>query len=387
MRLAFVVQRYGEEVAGGAESLCRATARALAKRGEEVTVLTTTARDYITWAPHYRPGRERDGAVEVRRFPALRPDPRRASALLRELALGRGSPRDEVSWALAQGPVAPGLLRALAGGGRDHDLVVIWTYLYATAQLAMPLVRERAVLVPLAHDEPMLRFGLTRGLVRSARALAFLTPEERGLVDEVHGIAGRPERVVGTGLAPAPEGVASRARRDGELPDRFVLYLGRVDPAKGVDALVQAHGAYRAGGRSTGLVLAGRPAGAMRLPPWVRVAGWVDAGRRADLLAAADAVVLPSPLESLSLAALEAWAAGTPTLATTRSPVLVGQTARSGAGLLYANAAGYARALSRMDDAALRVRLGAAGRRFVAPLTWDACVARWRELLAAAASA
>ena len=39
MRLAFVVQRYGAEVAGGAEALCRSTARALAERGDEVEVL------------------------------------------------------------------------------------------------------------------------------------------------------------------------------------------------------------------------------------------------------------------------------------------------------------------------------------------------------------
>ena len=42
MRLAFVVQRYGDEVAGGAEALCRATARALAEGGDEVVVYTFT---------------------------------------------------------------------------------------------------------------------------------------------------------------------------------------------------------------------------------------------------------------------------------------------------------------------------------------------------------
>ena len=83
---------------------------------------------------------------------------------------------------------------------------MLFTYLYATTQLAMPLVADRAVLVPLAHDEPMLRFGLTRGLVRSAAGLAFMTPEERRLVDDLHGLGDRPEAVVGAGLDPAPAG-------------------------------------------------------------------------------------------------------------------------------------------------------------------------------------
>ena len=38
VRLSFVVQRYGAEVAGGAEALCPPTARALAERGDEVEV-------------------------------------------------------------------------------------------------------------------------------------------------------------------------------------------------------------------------------------------------------------------------------------------------------------------------------------------------------------
>lgn len=384
MRVAFVVQRYGAEVAGGAESLCRATARALAARGVELEVFTTTARDYLTWAPHYAAGTSQDDGVTVHRFPADPPDPARNAALARALALGRGGPAQEDAWARAQGPVAPGLLRALAGA-RDRErpgAVALWTYLYATTQLAMPLVRDRAVLVPLAHDEPMFRFGLTRGLVRMATGLAFMTPEERRLVDEVHGVGDRPEAIVGAGLAPAPGGDAPRARARAGLPERFALYVGRLDPAKGLDALVRAHAAYRAGGGTLGLVLAGRATVELRLPEWVRTTGFLSAQELADVRAASEVVVLPSPHESLSLVALEAWRAGRPTLATGRSEVLAGQTARSGGGLLYLDAPTYARQLGRLEgDAALRARLGAEGRAWAEGWTWDACAERWRGLL------
>ncbi|MGD9696595.1 MAG: glycosyltransferase family 4 protein [Thermoleophilia bacterium] len=385
MRLAFVVQRYGAEVAGGAESLCRATARALAARGDEVEVYTTTARDYLTWAPHYDEGPAVDDGVVVHRFHADRPDPSRSADLARALALGGGDEAAEAAWARAQGPVAPGMLRALgAAARRRHEAVALWTYLYATSQLPMPLAPERTILVPLAHDEPMLRFGLTRGLVRMAAGLAFMTPEERRLVDQLHGIGDRPQEIVGAGLDPAPPGDAGRARRGlPALPRRFALYLGRVDPAKGLDALVRAHEAYRAAGGPLGLVLAGRPAGGLRLPPWVVTTGFVDDRTRADLLEAAEVVVLPSPHESLSLVALEAWRAGRPTLATTRSEVLAGQTARSRAGLLYTDGLSYMRQLSRLaSDGELRELLGRAGQGFAAGHTWDACARRWRALLA-----
>lgn len=382
MRVAFVVQRFGEEVAGGAEALCRSTAHALAERGDEVVIYTTTARDYLTWAPHYPAGTTTDGAVTVHRFPAERPDPARSAQLTRALALGGGDAAAEDAWARAQGPVAPGMLAALSRARARHEAVALWTYLYATTQLAMPLAPERTVLVPLAHDEPMLRFGLTRGLVRMAAGLAFMTPEERRLVDDLHGIGDVPEEIVGAGLDVAPPGDAARARAGHDLPTRFALYLGRLDPAKGLDALVRAHGAYRAAGGALGLVLAGRPTVEMRLPEWVRTTGFVDDATRSDLLDACEAVVLPSPHESLSLVALEAWRAGRPTLATGRSEVLAGQTARSGGGLLYLDAPTYARQLARLGaDAGLRERLAAAGGRWVGDHTWDACAGRWRSLL------
>jgi glycosyltransferase involved in cell wall biosynthesis len=384
LRLAFVVQRYGEGVAGGAEALCRATAHALGQRGDAVDVYTTTARDYLHWEPHWREGAERDGPVVVRRFHADPPDPARSADLARSLALGGGGPEAERDWARAQGPVAPGLLAALEAGAGRYEAVALWTYLYATTQLGVGAARERSVLVPLAHDEPMLRFAITRAVVRAAAGLAFMTPEERRLVDDLHGVDGRPEAIVGAGLDPAGPGDAGRARAvHPRLPPRFALYLGRVDPAKGVDALVRAHEAYRRAGGPLGLVLAGRPAGGLRLPGWVVTTGFVGEEERADLLDAAEVVALPSPHESLSLAALEAWRAGRPTLSTARSEVLAGQSARSGGGLLYDDPAGYARQLSRLaSDPELRAMLGGRGRRFAAGQTWDACARRWRALLA-----
>ena len=146
---------------------------------------------------------------------------------------------------------------------------------------------------------------------------------------------------------------------------------------------MRAHDAYRRAGGSYGLVLAGRPTVDMGLPNWVRTTGFVDARGRADLLAASELVVLPSPHESLSLVALEAWSAGRPTLATGRSEVLAGQTARSSGGLLYVDDLSYSRQMSRLAaDPSLRDMLGTRGARFAGEWTWEACVRRWRGLLA-----
>ena len=120
MSIAFVVQRYGAEVAGGAEALCRDTARALVRAGEEVTVFTTTARDYLTWAPYYPVGTTTDDGVTVRRFAVDPPDPQRSADLVRHLGLNPGDPVLEAEWAKAQGPVSRDMLTALRDVGARH---------------------------------------------------------------------------------------------------------------------------------------------------------------------------------------------------------------------------------------------------------------------------
>ena len=58
---------------------------------------------------------------------------------------------------------------------------------------------------------------------------------------------------------------------------------------------------------------------------------------RLHALEAASVVIVPSPYESLSLLALEAFAVGTPVLANARAEVLVEHCRRSNAGLYYAD--------------------------------------------------
>ena len=71
VRLAFVVQRYGTEVVGGAELHCRWIAEHLAER-HQVEVLTTTATDYLTWENVLPAGVSQVNGVTVRRFPVAR---------------------------------------------------------------------------------------------------------------------------------------------------------------------------------------------------------------------------------------------------------------------------------------------------------------------------
>ena len=66
-KVAFVVQRYGTEVNGGAETLARQLAMQLSKN-YDVDILTTKALDYITWEDYYEKDCEVIDGVNVKRF-------------------------------------------------------------------------------------------------------------------------------------------------------------------------------------------------------------------------------------------------------------------------------------------------------------------------------
>jgi hypothetical protein len=72
MRLLCVIHRFGADIAGGSEGHCRLIAEHLAER-HDVTILTTCAKDHITWKNHYPPGESHVGALRVVRVPVAEP--------------------------------------------------------------------------------------------------------------------------------------------------------------------------------------------------------------------------------------------------------------------------------------------------------------------------
>ena len=57
LRLAFVVQRYGDGVTGGSEMMCRTIAERVAPH-HTLVVLTSCAVDYSSWENHFPAGVE-----------------------------------------------------------------------------------------------------------------------------------------------------------------------------------------------------------------------------------------------------------------------------------------------------------------------------------------
>lgn len=362
-KVAIVVQRYGKEVLGGAESLAADMAACLSK-AYDVEVLTTCALTYETWANYFPAGASTEDGVKIRRFPVDSPRHfmfKPWNLLLRNLPHTR---RMERWWMRMQGPYSSGLVRYVADNRDTYDAFVFLTYLYCTTYYCLPLVKDKAVLVPTAHDDPDIRYGLFREMFRGARKLVYLTEEEKDFTDGLFGLDPEKGAVAGAPVKPIEHARDFRSKYG--IEGDFILYAGRLDHMKGLGALLGYFDRYcREENNGLKLVLCGK--GPMRVPSDGRVVniGFVPDAEKHAAMAAAKATVVPSRFESFSYSLLESMLNGTPALANGQCDVLRGHCGRSGGCLCYDSYGSFRGALDRiLDEPGLRKRMGEAGRKY-----------------------
>ena len=422
MKLAFIVQRYGAEVLGGSEHLCRLLAERLTAQ-HEVEVLTTCARDYVTWRNEYPEGVDRIRGVTVRRFANAGTRDIEAFNKYSEWIYNNPHSRaDELEWLKQQGPWCPALIEHLKRQQHQYDVLIFFTYLYAPTVLGLEVVPSRSVLVSTAHDEPAIRLGIFKDVFSKPAALCYLTDSEQRFVQDEFRERPLLEEVTGVGVdipqqnpvdededeAPATTGESDTAgaadeeesqaasfpshllargavfRRRHRLYGPIALYGGRIDPGKGCEELLEYFGAYVKDGGDATLALMGVKLMSLPEEPYVRFAGLLSDRERLQALEAATVVVCPSPYESLSLLALEALAVGTPVLANARSAVLVEHCVRSNGGLYYADRDEFVECLKLLvGDDRLRATMGRNGRDYIRRnYRWDVVLEKYERVFA-----
>jgi glycosyltransferase involved in cell wall biosynthesis len=297
---------------------------------------------------------------------------------------GRASPDDERAWFRENGPDSPALLEHLRAQGHTYDLVLFWTFRYAPSFFGLPLVADRAVLIPTAEEDSAIALSVLRDFFSLPAAYLFLTPEEQTLVSSRAASVPSITEVIGIGLDPIPDAPSPTPPSPVPLPPSpFLLYLGRVDRNKGCHTLFEYFEEYAARRADVTLVLAG-PA-KMPIPSHPRIVplGYVTDDVRHALLAGAHALVVPSPYESLSIVLLEAWNCGIPALVNGQCAVLDGQVRRANGGLAYRSAREFTAALDYLlDQPVARRAFGAQGLAYVErEYRWPTVLARVDALL------
>lgn len=366
MKLAIVVQRYGADINGGAELHARYVAERLARHAD-VQVFTTCARDYVTWKNELPAGEETINGIKVLRFPVNAPrnpdEFGRRSAVVFEKT---HSIADELAWLASEGPTSKALIRHITRVQGEFDFFVFFSARYYHSFHGVRAVADKAVLVPTAEREPSIGLSIFGPIFRGVRAIMYNSLEERAMLQAVSNNRQVPGVVVGIGSAIPDRVQPWRAKRKFNLKRPYVLYIGRIDENKGCGELFEYFSRYAATfPDGLDLVLAGSAVLPVPKHPRIKHLGFVSDEDKFDTLGGADFLIMPSPYESLSMVALEAWALGRPVLANGRCDVLRGQAIRSNAGLYYENYEEFAEAMYVLEAAGpLNQVLGRNGREF-----------------------
>ncbi len=358
MNIVHLVPYYAPAYAfGGVVRSVEGLARALARRGHTVMVLTTDALDRRARAAG--PAEEVLDGVRVVRVRNLSPwlrgrlnlstPPGLAAAARRRL------PSADVVHCHEFRTVENLLVTPIAARlGKPLALSPHGTLALNTGRSGLKAAWDRLLSPALAR-----RFDRIIGLT-AAEA------EEAAALWATFGAAAR-VCVVPNGVDPddytdLSGGADFRARyRLGDAP--VCLFMGRLHPRKGVVVLVEAF--KRANIPGARLVIAGPDEGALAavrplLDERMVLTGYLGGQDRLAAFAAADVLVLPAVGEGLPMVALEAMAAGRPVIV---SPgCYLPEAAQNGAGLEVQPAveplAGALETL--LNDAGLRARMGAA---------------------------
>ena len=382
MKLAYVVPRYGVEVVGGAETGARMLAEHLvADRGWDVEVLTTCARDAITWEDELAAGTTVVNGVRVHRVESeagrdprfhplwgrLREDPASASAA------------DMERWIDLQGPRSPALLDQVASS--DADVLAFYPYLYYPSVRGLPLVAERAVMHPAAHEEPALHLPVFDELFARCRGFVFQTRSERRLVQARFDVAATPQVLVGLGVQEETSGDGDAVRRAFGLQDSpYLICIGRVDEQKGTTMLSRFFRAYKERHRGElRLVLVGQVVDQPEPTDDVVVTGMIDDATKWELLRGARALVSPSPFEAFSLAVVEAFTAGVPVLVNAVCGATREHCEHSGGGLWFGGFEEFEAGIELLTtDEAARETMRRNGRHYVETnYTWPVILERY----------
>lgn len=374
MTIAFVVQRYGLEINGGAELHCRWVAEHMRKY-MPVEVLTSCAHDYITWRNHYPEGEEVISDIRVRRFPVTKPrSPEKFGRLQYYILEREHREKDELAWLEEEGPTSPKLIHFIRKHESDYDYFIFFSYRYYHSYWGIQTVPGKSILVPTAEHDPVIHLKIFRDLFRMPRAFIYNSEEERVMIQTLSRNQSVPGLVVGVGTEVPSSFSAERFRQKHGVDGPYMIYVGRIDQNKGCPHLFDHFLRFKKDtGSDIKLVLIGNTVLKIPSHPDVRHLGFLPEEEKFDALSGAELLVMPSFYESLSMVTLEAWALGRAVLANAHCEVLKGQCQRSNGGLYYENYPEFREALKLLlASPRLRAVLGENGKAYYdANYTWD----------------
>ncbi len=388
-KICFVVQRYGLEVNGGAELLCRQYAERLSTF-YDLEVLTTKAVDYKSWRNEYKADCEILNGIVVRRFDTAKERSSIFTKIHEDFLAGKMKSEAEQEWLEAQGPYCPSLIQYLRKHQEEYKVIIFFTYLYYTTVAGINSIYQKSIVIPFAHDEPPIKMHIFDSVFKNPNGIVYSTQEEQNFIQNKYHNGDIPWTFGGSGVD-LPESLdGGRFRSKHGLSD-YIVYVGRIEEAKGSTELFKYFHEYKK--RNAGnlkLVLMGKPLVPVPVTSDIISLGFVSDEDKFDGIAGARALVLPSKFESLSIVVLEAMAVGTPVIVNGACGVLKGHCLKSNGAFYYTNYFDFegevAFLLNSKNNETVSQMIANAKSYVNENYQWNAIVSRLRNLIEEVAS-
>ncbi len=337
-KIAIINQRYGLEVNGGSEYYTRVLAEKL-KDYYEIDVLTTLAQSYADWANEYSRNEEVINGITVKRFKVVHKRKVWKQKILGKMITFFHINTESISrkWVEAQGPTCPGLIEYIRENKDYYDCFIFVTYLYYPTVFGLPLVKEKAILIPTAHDEFCIYFKIYEKLFHMASKIVYLTEEEKEFTEKTFHNKNVSSIVAAVGVDIPEDIQKNRFRSKYGIEGDYLIYVGRVDTNKGCEEMQEFFERYvrETGNSDLSLVILGQKFMKIHKHAQIFYLGFVSEEDKFDGICGAKALWLPSQFESLSIAVLEAMALYKPIIVNGKCEVLKGHCKRSGGGVWY----------------------------------------------------
>lgn len=360
-KIAIVSHQYGENICGGAEFHARILAERLTAYFE-VTVLTSENEDNI-------PDNPKKGVI-LKRFAikksffhrVVRGKSKPVSLIRLLIKLGFILLNKKTAYKVLERSVyTPDLLRYLSKHKTDFDVFIFFSYLFYPTFFGMRLVKEKAIFIPLAHDEPTF-YKTPKKLFATPALTLFNTQVEMELVQNKISIPNDKCAVVGCGIN---ETISFNTET--VYPKPYLLYVGRIVRMKGADLLINHFIKFAKHHPKFELKLLLLGNKIMEIPDHADVVylGFIPEQKKFQYLNNALALANPSYLESLSLVVLESFFVETPVIVNAKCEVLRRHIERSCAGYTFANYIDFEKAvLSLLNNKATYKKMAQNGKKY-----------------------
>ena len=249
--------------------------------------------------------------------------------------------RNDRNWLKYQGPYCPSLITYINNHKNSYDVFIFFTYLYYPSVEGIKIVGNKSIFIPTAHDEPEIYAPVYRSPFENAKFIMYNTESEKNFVQKLftnitnnHEIAG-----VGISLATKNNNLEISTSTEYHFNFKYILYMGRVDAAKGCSELYKSFETYKEQHplSKTKLVYLGQKIIDLPQTENIIFTGFVSESVKQLILSNCEALIIPSHFESLSMVTLEAMYEKKIVIANGECEVLKDHIIKSNSGFYYHN--------------------------------------------------